>query len=353
MRIPRSRRVAAAAVVVGLLVTLFLVWSSDNVRHYSAYFDRATGLYTGDAVKVLGVQVGQITGVHQESTRVRVDFTVDAHQRIPDGVKAAIIAPSLVTGRFVQLAPVYSSGPALADGAVIPESRTAVPVEFDEVKSELTTLSKALGPNPQNPQGALNQLIAVTSKNLDASTAADLRSSLQGMADAVSTVSSSRGDVFRTISGLNSFVGNLVRNDASLRTFSANLSQASAWLASSRQPLAASVSGLQSALGDLTTYVRQNRSVISSSISKLTDLSQTLAEEKTQIGDALHRAPTVLDNYYNIEDPYHGGVIGRPVLNYFNNVAQFTCGLALGVGAPAALCSQALQSMIQALHVPL
>ena len=72
---------------------------------------------------------------------------VDRDVPIPADAKAVIVAQSLVAARYVQLAPAYeSSGPTMADGAVIPLERTAIPVEWDEVKAQLTRLATDLGP---------------------------------------------------------------------------------------------------------------------------------------------------------------------------------------------------------------
>lgn len=346
-----SRRARVLLVLVILVAAVLIIRHSQSGNTYAAYFDRTTGLYVGDQVKVLGVKVGSVTKITEESTRVRVEFEVDASQKLPQNVEAALVAPSLVTGRFVQLAPVYSGGPVLRPGGSIPESRTAVPVEFDQVKQQVTRLARALGPQ-NGSKGALNDLISIAAKNLDANTAKNLRDSLRGMSQAVDTISSSRNDIFKTVQGVDSFVSNLVANEANLRSFSTQLDTASTFLADNRGEMAQSISLLQGTLRDLTTFVKANRGTIATSVQGLTTLSRTLADEKIQLANALHRAPTVMDNYYNIQDPYHGGVIGRPVLNYFSNVAQFTCGLVLGVGGTSAQCSQALQSMLQALHLP-
>lgn len=346
-----SRRTKAIIAVVVVAVTVMMVRHVRAPDTYTAYFETATGLYEGNEVKVLGVKVGRVTAVTQQTTRVKVDFEVDSDQPIPRGVKVALIAPSLVTGRFIQLAPVFTGGPELKPGSTIPETRTAVPVEFDDVKKQLTTLADALGPR-DGGEGALNDVISVAAKNLDATTAKNLRSSIRGMSDAVDTITASSDDIFSTVRGVDSFLSNLVDNDAGLRAFSTQLDSTSAFLAEDRAMISESIRVLQVALKDLTTFVKENRGAVSTSIDKLTTLSETLAQEKIQLANAVHQAPTVMVNYYNIQDPYHGGVIGRPVLNYFNNVAQFTCGLVLGVGGTNATCSQALQSMLQALSLP-
>ena len=65
----------------------------------------------------------------------------DGHQprrADPADAKAIIVANNLVGTRFVQLTPAYkTSGPKMADNAVIGLERTAVPVEWDEVKTQL------------------------------------------------------------------------------------------------------------------------------------------------------------------------------------------------------------------------
>ena len=71
---------------------------------------------------------------------------VDHGIRVPADAKAVIVAQNLVSARYVQLTPAYESGPAMTDGAVIPIERTAVPVEWDEVKEQLTRLATELGP---------------------------------------------------------------------------------------------------------------------------------------------------------------------------------------------------------------
>src|SRR5262249_60814419 len=64
--------------------------------------------------------------------------------------KAVIVAQNLVAARYVQLTPPYrTSGATMHDGAVIPVERTAVPVEWDEVKRQLMKLATELGPNSQ------------------------------------------------------------------------------------------------------------------------------------------------------------------------------------------------------------
>ena len=77
-----------------------------------------------------------------------------------------VVAPSVVSDRYVQLTDLSRGGPRLADGAVIPESRTATPVELDELYASLDTLVTALGPDGANNEGALSELLDTGAANL-------------------------------------------------------------------------------------------------------------------------------------------------------------------------------------------
>lgn len=130
MRILRSRlsRIAVVLVLVGAVVA-FVAAQRSNQLTIQADFERSTGLYVGSDVRIMGVKVGKVTEVTPSGDHVRVTMVLTEHTDVPADAKAALVAPSLVSGRYVQLAPAYTGGPKLADDATIPRERTAVPVE--------------------------------------------------------------------------------------------------------------------------------------------------------------------------------------------------------------------------------
>ncbi len=182
-------------------------------------------------------------------------MTVDPSVPIPAGAKAAIVAPNLVTSRFVQLAPAYTGGAALRSGSVIPEVRTAVPVEWDDIKTQLTRLAAALGPHGAGRTGALGHTVGTVDANLTGS-ASQLRTMLHTMSAASSTFARSRGDLFGTVRNLESFVHTLVQSDASVRSFSAQLNGVSGLLNDNRNTLALALTELDGAIGKVTSFVR-------------------------------------------------------------------------------------------------
>ena len=61
-------------------------------------------------MRILGVNVGRVTAVIPEGNSVRVEMEYDAEVDVPEDAKAAIVTPTLVADRFVQLTPAYTEG---------------------------------------------------------------------------------------------------------------------------------------------------------------------------------------------------------------------------------------------------
>lgn len=349
--LPRTLTGGVIATLLAVAVVVAVAWFTplfdSNGTRVVAYFTRSTGLYTGDEVKVLGVKVGTVVAIKPEGTQVRVELDV-GDQKIPADAKAAIVAPSLVSGRFVQLAPAYVNGPAMADGASIPKSRTAVPVEFDEIKTQLTQLAKALGPDGVGgPKGSLNSLIVVAEKNLDNGTAADVKTSLTNLSKTAQTLTDNRGDLFATVRNLNSFIQNLVVNDAAVRKFSSQLTTFSNTLADNRTELATAVDSLDQALKLVTTFVKSNTNGLSTTVSSLNSLAQTVAQKDIQLATILQNAPYSADDFYNIIE--RKAVTGRVSVDNFQGVGNLLCSAILGSGGTSADCQTAIAPLLKLL----
>lgn len=116
----------AMACVVALVLTgaLWWIFRDPGGTKVSAYFGRTVGLYAGSSVRVLGIKVGEITAVTPAGDQVRVDMNVDAGVSIPADAGAVVVAPSLVSDRYVQLTPPTTPGrssrPAPCSAATAP-----------------------------------------------------------------------------------------------------------------------------------------------------------------------------------------------------------------------------------------
>src|SRR6476660_1654845 len=162
-----TRKIIAPAVIVALVIAAALVmFQGDDQKTLTAKFPRTISIYEGSDVRVLGVPIGKVDSVTPSGTDVVVTMSYDPSVKIPADAKAVIIAPSIVGDRYVQLTPTYEQGDqVIADGAVLGQDRTAVPLELDQIYSSMDDLTVALGPTGANKDGALSDLLESTAKN--------------------------------------------------------------------------------------------------------------------------------------------------------------------------------------------
>jgi len=346
MKLPRiSLRVAlAVALVLGLSVVVF---ARPHRQHVTAYFAQFKGIYVGDDVTVLGVPIGTVTAVEPQPTRVKVEMELDEDHPVPADVRAAVVAPSLVSVRSIVLGPVGSSGPRLEDDAVIPESRTAIPVEWDDIKDQLVSLSQALGPHGADKRGATGRLVTSSARFLDGQ-GETLHSTIKNVSAAMTTLADNGGDVFATVRNLQVFVTAIKGSDAQVRLFVQRLAEVSAMLDQDRHALAGALRGLHSAFGEVRTFLKDNKHLTMSTLRELRSTTSVLAANRQSIADLLQVAPTDLSNFYNILDPrINGGPTGELAAGNFNAPAQIMCGALLSLGGDRTDCQKALGPLMK------
>ncbi|EHR59398.1 MCE family protein [Saccharomonospora cyanea] len=309
-------RGVAAACVLGLVVATALWWTMKDAgsKHVTAYFTEAIGLYEGNSVRVLGVEVGEVTSVRPEGDRVRVDMTYDREFAVPADAGAVLVAPALVSDRYVQLTPAHTGGEELDDGAIIPLSRTAVPLEIDELGESLSRVSEALGPNGANADGSLSDLLDTAAANLDGNGKA-LHESITKLGQAAGTLSGNSEDLFVTVENLAKLSGTLAESDDQVRRFEQQLADVSDFLAAERDNLAATVSELGTTLATVDDFINDNRDRVRSNVGKLADITQVLVEQRAALAETLDIAPLALGNLANTYNAASGTLDARPNMN--------------------------------------
>ncbi len=156
--------------LLGLLVVLTMTAaacvnlpgsSSVEPMVVTATFARTANLFIGSEVRVLGLQVGEITDIEAMGDSVEVELTLDGEREYPADVAVNLQPVSLLGERFAQMDPPYGGGPTLQNGAAIPISRTTIPAEVDEVLRSFENFLESLD------AGALSNLIDVLADTLD------------------------------------------------------------------------------------------------------------------------------------------------------------------------------------------
>ncbi|MGW4206952.1 MCE family protein [Lentzea sp. NPDC004789] len=312
-------RAIAMACVLALVATAALWWifSGMNERKVTAHFAAAVGVYPGGDVRVLGVKVGTIDEVVPEGKSVRVVFSLDRSVRVPENAQAVVVAPSVVSDRYVQLAPAYTGGPTMGDNAVIPRERTATPVELDELYQSLDKLTTALGPNGANADGALADLLNAAAKNLDGNGQA-LNDTLKNLGQATRTLSGSKEDLFATVDNLQKFTAMLAANDSQVRDFNKQLADVTKLLADERGDLGAALNELATALQQVQGFIKDNREVLKSNVDKLASITQVLVNQRAALAETLDVAPLALGNLQNTYNAASGTLDTRANINELN-----------------------------------
>ncbi|MQA05406.1 MAG: MCE family protein [Streptosporangiales bacterium] len=191
---PVARAVAACLAVVMLLTgckfggvhDLPLPGGADTGKDpytIEVEFLDVLDLVPRSAVKVGDVAVGQVTEVRLDGWHARVTVELQRTVRLPDNARAAVQQTSLLGEKYVQLAEptTEQARGRLADGDLIPLSRTQRAAEVEEVLSALAMLLNG---------GGLPQLRTINK---------ELNAALSGREDKVKSV----------IKELDTFVGGL------------------------------------------------------------------------------------------------------------------------------------------------
>ncbi|WP_082971140.1 MCE family protein [Mycobacterium sp. 852002-51971_SCH5477799-a] len=351
----RVRRVVAAILVLALGGGIFHLWPRATTIAVTGYFSSAVGLYVGDDVKVAGVRIGSIKSISPEPEHTKIVMGVRGDVPIPADAQAIIISPSLVASRFIELTPTYDQGPILADHSTIPQARTAVPVEWDEIKNELTKLSTQLAPQPGSLQGPVTKLVNQAADTFD-SQGDTFRQAVRELSQAAGRLGDSRTDLVGTIKNLRIVVDALSQSNEQIVQFANHVAAVSQVLADSSSDLTGALDALNHALGDVRGFLKDTNDPLVAQINKLASFTKLLNDHGDELEQTLHVAPTGLANFYNIYDPAQGSMSGLVTLPNFANPVQFICGTFETAGTPdyfrrAEICRERIGPVVRRLAV--
>jgi virulence factor Mce-like protein len=348
----------AVVLVAGAVFLVRQIFFGPN--KITAYFPTATAIYPGDEVRVSGVKVGRIASIEPEGTQTKLVLEVDRGVPVPAGAKAVIVAQNLIAARYVQLTPAYrqGDGPTMGDGAVIPSDRTAVPVEWDEVKTQLMRLATELGPKPGS-QGAvtdtsIGRFIDSAANAMDGN-GEKLRSTIAELSGVARIFAEGSGNIVDIIKNLQVFVSALRDSKQQIVLFQNRLASLTSVVDNSRSDLDAALSDLSVAIGEVQRFVAGSREQTSEQIRSLAAVTQNLVDNRLPLENVLHVAPNAIANYLNIYYPPTGGVSGAFSFVNFSNPVYFICGLIGGVAnttgpETAKLCEQYLGPALRLLN---
>ncbi len=353
-KLRRARSVLASTLILVLVAGVIVAMRTAGEAARTvvvAYFDNSNGLFAGDDVRIRGVPVGKILKIEPQPLRSKITFSFDRKYKVPANAEAAILSPQLVTGRAIQLTPPYTGGPVMADGAVIGQDRTVVPVEWDDLRAQLQRLTELLKPTQSGGVSTLGALINTAADNLRGQ-GPTIRDTIIKLSQAVSALGDHSKDIFTTLKNLSTLVTALHDSADLLEQLNHNLAAVSSLLADDPNKVAQAAEDLNAVVGDVQSFAAQNRESIGTASDKLTSISKVLVDSLDDIKQTLHISPTVLQNFNNIFEPANGSLTGALAGNNMANPISFLCGAIqaasrLGGEQAAKLCVQYMAPIVK------
>ncbi|AHH16318.1 MCE family protein MceD [Nocardia nova SH22a] len=273
-------------------------------KHITADFGNVAGLYPGNEVSVLGLQVGTVDSVVPRGHYVEVRMTIDDGVVVPAEAIAALVSPQLITNRHIELTPAYSGkGPVLADGAHIPLERTRTPVELDRILRTFDDIGKSLAGNNTGGPMASRVLFPLLDGNGDR-----IRETLDALATAFRTTLADKDQISDTIVRLNDLTQVVADNDSTVRDFSARLTQLVTLMKDQAPGLRAVLDQLDDFIANTGAAVGENRQPLVDALRRLTTITDQMRGHGRDLTEIADIAPLFFQNFAAAMSPETGAL---------------------------------------------
>ena len=273
----------------------------------SADFADTTGVYVGNDVTYLGVQVGEIVDVEPRGTTMRVVMHLEPGTRVPADAGAEILQGSLVTDRFIELGPAWREGPTLGSGAHIDAARTRSPATVDQIAKSIDDLVLALDADLGTGEGstsggkALGDVLTTMARTLDGN-GLHLRRALAESRDALAMVNAKDADLTAVTDNLLALVTTLGERDTRLRSFTAAAADTTEVLADQRDELVAALDSLDQLTTRTNAFLEKNGGLLSEDLAGLADVVAIVRTNQASLSEAFDVMPTMAENFHRAYD---------------------------------------------------
>ena len=304
--------VAVMLLLTGALFAIFAQYRGGADNRYSAVFEDASSLRSGDSVRVAGVRIGTVNSVRlQPDNSVIVGFGADRNIVLTSGTKAAVRYLNLVGDRYLELVDAPGSAQISPPGSRIPVDRTMPALDLDLLLGGLKPFVRGL--NPQAVNALTNSLIQVLQGqdgNLE---------SLFSKTSAFSTaLADNRQTVQQLVDNLNTTLATIAKDGDKFSATVDKLQQFVTGLASDRDPIGTAISALDSGTASLTDLLTDARAPLAGTVDQLARLAPILDSDKERVDIALQKAPK---NYKKLVR------LG----SYGSWINQYLCGMSVRV----------------------
>lgn len=319
-RIPSSAyKVSAFAVItltlLGILATLIGNMSFAPERTFHAYFTDATGVSTGDRVRLSGVEVGRVTGseIVEKGDRevAKVSFQVDKDVPVYRSAGLLLRYENIVGQRYLEIREDPDAGAAMPTDATFPLSQTTPALSLTVLFNGFQPLFRALEPSKVN---RLSYLLVQTLQGEGTTYQTLLRTTAQ----LTNSLADKDAVIGRVVDNLGDVLGTVDERDKQLTSLIITFRRLMAGLASDRGTISASLPGLADLLDVSTGLVRDVRGPLAGDVKQLDAVAGFLDRDKKTLDTSLKRMP------------HHMRQLARTG-SYASDFNFYLCGISMNV----------------------
>ncbi|MEK8070083.1 MCE family protein [Rhodococcoides navarretei] len=263
---------ASLVAVVALTTTVAsasgVIDVASRTSSVCAHFTDTVGLYEGNSVTMLGVEVGTVTSIATDDSvpdGVLVTMDVDEKLALPADVGAVTLSSSIVTDRHVEFTEPYTDGPALDRAECIPLARTRTPLGASETFDAVSKLATDLL-GPVNADGTRPDILGNALRSVDGA--------LDGSGPQLNSA----------IAQLSTLVGEPSDRDATVRRLIDNIDKLVDVFAVSWPDVAKLLDNLKAGMITLTEFTTS----FSGGVALAVDLIPVLARQLDKYGDKVY-----------------------------------------------------------------
>lgn len=274
------------------IFAVFAQFRFQEGRTYNAEFSNASGLKSGQFVRIAGVEVGKVRDVtlNRDAT-VTVAFTADDTVTLTRGTRAVIRYDDLIGGRYLELQEGPGDVSALPVNGTIPSSQTFPALDLDALIGGFRPLFRALDPDQVN--ALASQLIQALQGQ-----GPTIGSFLAQTAALTNTLADRDDLIGQVITNLNTVLGSFSEQHQQFDRAVTSLSQLVSTLASRKQDITNSVAYTNAAAGGVADLLTQARPPLTKVVAETDRTSGIVVADKDYLDNVLATLP---DTYKTLE----------------------------------------------------
>lgn len=294
----------ASMIVIATLQYDQLQFLSGGTQ-YSAYFEDAGGLMTGDTVTLAGVDVGKVAEVELDDQKVLVTFTIQDGIALGDATEANIKTNTVLGRKSLAVTPLGHD--TMRVGSTIPLERTNSPYSLNDALGDLSTTVSELDTDEVN--NALNAMSGALEN-----TPPELRTALDGLTRLSESINSRDESLRQLLSRAESVTGILAERSGQINSLIVDGNQLFGELDRRRAAISQLIVNISEVSRQLTGLVQDNEEQMKPTLDKLNSVVDVLQRNKdnisqaldglapyaTQLGESVGSGPFFMAYVYNI-----------------------------------------------------